>query len=193
MARTVLKGFAGVLAIFVVIAVIWLCILISPFAPRTVSAFTDEVPRDEVASLKVSNYPRLGPDSNRYTTDSSVIDRAYGLLEQMTFSKWDEYGIQRVIDQFRPQMVGGYRSGISLYDASGNEVAALSYDSGAFAGTLPGDGIVLYRDGCAYVMDGDQTELIDFLEDCVTDAHDEAVAEQEAPGTFAGIWSSAAQ
>lgn len=169
MARTVLKGFAVVFIVLAVISAIWLYILIAPLAPRTVSAFTSEVPRDEVASLELSNYPCFGPDFDRNTTDSAIIDRAYDLMEHATFTKWDAYGIQRVIDTFRSQVVGGYWSAITLYDADGTELASLSYDPGALHGTLPGDGVVVYRDGCAYVMDGDQTGFIAFLDDCVSE------------------------
>ena len=59
--------------------------------PETITVDFDEQP----AALGISNYPRIQLGAMRYTTDSSLIDRASELLKGKTFKRWYGYASYR--------------------------------------------------------------------------------------------------
>ena len=59
--------------------------------PETIAVDFDEQP----AVLGISNYPRIQLGAMRYTTDTSLIDRASELLKGKTFKRWYGYASYR--------------------------------------------------------------------------------------------------
>lgn len=122
--------------------------------PETITVDFDEQP----AALGISNYPRIQLGAMRYTTDTSLIDRASELLKGKTFKRWYGYASYRAKAN---DMVGGCRSSIELDTANGAKLCDVSYDPG-YEGN-EGPGIYIMDGDDAYVMEGDQTELNDFM------------------------------
>ena len=98
----------------------------------------------------------------RYTTDTSLIDRASELLKGKTFKRWYGYASYRAKAN---DMVGGYRSSIELDTTNGAKLCDVSYDPG-YEGN-EGPSIYIMDGDVAYVMEGDQTELNDFMGKCM--------------------------
>lgn len=116
--------------------------------PETITVDFDEQP----AALGISNYPLIQLGAMRYTTDSSLIDRASELLKGKTFKRWYGYASYRAKAN---DMVGGCHSSIELDTANGAKLCDVSYDPG-YEGN-EGPGIYIMDDDVAYVMEGDQT------------------------------------
>ena len=68
-------------------------------------------------------------------------------------------------------MVGGCHSSIELDTANGAKLCDVSYDPG-YEGN-EGPGIYIMDGDLAYVMEGDQTELNDFMGQCIQDAYEQ--------------------
>lgn len=130
--------------------------------PETITVDFDEQP----AALGISNYPHIQLGAMRYTTDSSLIDRASELLRGKTFKRWYGYASYRAKAN---DMVGGCHSSIELDTANGAKLCDVSYDPG-YQGN-EGPGIYIMDGDVAYVMEGDQTELNDFMGQCIQDAY----------------------
>ena len=130
--------------------------------PETITVDFDEQP----AALGISNYPRIQLGAMRYTTDTSLIDRASELLKGKTFKRWYGYASYRAKAN---DMVGGYRSSIELDTTNGAKLCDVSYDPG-YEGN-EGPSIYIMDGDVAYVMEGDQTELNDFMGKCIQDAY----------------------
>ena len=118
--------------------------------------------------LGISNYPRIQLGAMHYTTDSSLIDRASDLLKGKTFKRWYGYASYRAKAN---DMVGGCRSSIELDTANGAKLCDVSYDPG-YEGN-EGPGIYILDGDVAYVMEGNQTELNDFMGQCIQDAYEQ--------------------
>lgn len=99
--------------------------------PETITVDFDEQP----AVLGISNYPRIQLGAMRYTTDSSLIDRASELLKGKTFKRWYGYASYRAKAN---DMVGGCRSSIELDTANGTKLCDVSYDPGYEGNEGPG-------------------------------------------------------
>lgn len=132
--------------------------------PETITVDFDEQP----AALGISNYPRIQLGAMRYTTDSSLIDRASELLKGKTFKRWYGYASYRAKAN---DMVGGCHSSIELNTANGAKLCDVSYDPG-YEGN-EGPGIYILDGDVAYVMEGNQTELNDFMGQCIQDAYEQ--------------------
>ena len=130
--------------------------------PETITVDFDEQP----AALGISNYPHIQLGAMRYTTDSSLIDRASELLKGKTFKRWYGYASYRAKAN---DMVGGCHSSIELDTANGAKLCDVSYDPG-YEGN-EGPSIYIMDGDVAYVMEGDQTELNDFMGQCIQDAY----------------------
>lgn len=130
--------------------------------PETITVDFDEQP----AVLGISNYPCIQLGAMRYTTDTSLIDRASELLKGKTFKRWYGYASYRAKAN---DMVGGCHSSIELDTANGAKLCDVSYDPG-YEGN-EGPGIYIMDGDVAYVMEGDQTELNDFMGQCIQDAY----------------------
>ena len=130
--------------------------------PETITVDFDEQP----AALGISNYPRIQLGAMRYTTDTSLIDRASELLKGKTFKRWYGYASYRAKAN---DMVGGCHSSIELDTANGAKLCDVSCDPG-YEGN-EGPGIYIMDGDVAYVMEGDQTELNDFMGQCIQDAY----------------------
>ena len=132
--------------------------------PETITVDFDEQP----ATLGISNYPHIQLGAMRYTTDSSLIDRASELLKGKTFKRWYGYASYRAKAN---DMVGGCHSSIELDTANGAKLCDVSYDPG-YEGN-EGPGIYIMAGDAAYVMEGDQAELNDFMGQCIQDAYEQ--------------------
>lgn len=132
--------------------------------PETITVDFDEQP----ASLGISNYPLIQLGSMRYTTDTSLIDRASELLKGKTFKRWYGYASYRTKAN---AMVGGCFSSIELDTASGAKLCDVSYDPGYEDNEGPG--ICILDGDAAYVMEGDQRALNDFMSQCIQDAYEQ--------------------
>lgn len=99
--------------------------------PETITVDFDEQP----AVLGISNYPRIQLGAMRYTTDSSLIDRASELLKGKTFKRWYGYASYRAKAN---DMVGGCHSSIELDTANGAKLCDVSYDPGYEGNEGPG-------------------------------------------------------
>ena len=122
--------------------------------PETITVDFDEKP----AALGISNYPRIQLGAMRYTMDASLISKATELLKGKTFKRWYGYASYRAKAN---DMVGGCHSSIELDTANGAKLCDVSYDPGYEGNEGPG----------IYIMDGDQTELNDFMGQCIQDAY----------------------
>ena len=132
--------------------------------PEAITVDFDEQP----AVLGISNYPRIQLGAMRYTTDTSLIDRASELLKGKTFKRWYGYASYRAKAN---DMVGGCHSSIELDTANGAKLCDVSYDPG-YEGN-EGPGIYIMDGDVAYVMEGDQTELNEFMGQCIQDAYEQ--------------------
>ena len=130
--------------------------------PEAITVDFDEQP----AVLGISNYPRIQLGAMRYTTDTSLIDRTSELLKGKTFKRWYGYASYRAKAN---DMVGGCHSSIELDTANGAKLCDVSYDPG-YEGN-EGPGIYIMDGDVAYVMEDDQTELNDFMGQCIQDAY----------------------
>lgn len=67
------------------------------YRPYSVSSssvvFESDIDISRIYAMSISNYPRLGPDSFRYTQDQDVIGKAALLLEGTRFTRWDGYDV----------------------------------------------------------------------------------------------------
>ncbi len=106
--------------------------------PETITVDFDGQP----AALGISNYPRIQLGAMRYTTDSSLIDRASELLRGKTFKRWYGYASYRAKAN---DMVGGCHSSIELDTANGAKLCDVLYDPGYEGNEGPG----------IYILDGD--------------------------------------
>ena len=140
--------------------------------PETITVDFDEQP----AVLGISNYPRIQLGAMRYTTDTSLIDRASELLKGKTFKRWYGYASYRAKAN---DMVGGCHSSIELDTANGAKLCDVSYDPG-YEGN-EGPGIYIMDGDVAYVMEGDQTELNDFMGQCIQDAYEQTCLPDPGP------------
>ena len=118
--------------------------------PETITVDFDEQP----AVLGISNYPRIQLGAMRYTTDTSLIDRASELLKGKTFKRWYGYASYRAKAN---DMVGGCHSSIELDTANGAKLCDVSYDPG-YEGN-EGPGIYIMDGDVAYVMEGIMSKL----------------------------------
>lgn len=132
--------------------------------PETITVDFDEQP----AVLGISNYPSIQLGAMFYTTDTSLIDRASELLKGKTFKRWYGYASYRAKAN---DMVGGCHSSIELDTANGAKLCDVSYDPG-YEGN-EGPGIYIMAGDVAYVMEGDQAELNDFMGQCIQDAYEQ--------------------
>lgn len=132
--------------------------------PETITVDFDEQP----AVLGISNYPSIQLGAMRYTTDTSLIDRASELLKGKTFKRWYGYASYRAKAN---DMVGGCHSSIEPDTANGAKLCDVSYDPG-YEGN-EGPGIYIMAGDAAYVMEGDQAELNDFMGQCIQDAYEQ--------------------
>ena len=99
------------------------------------------------AALGISNYPRIELGATRYTQDEQLIGKATSLLKGKTFKRW--YGDA----------------------ANGSRLCNVSYDPGYVDNEGPG---VYISDGnVIYVMEGDQTAVVDFMDRCTEDAYEQ--------------------
>ena len=87
--------------------------------PETITVDFDEQP----AVLGISNYPSIQLGAMRYTTDTSLIDRASELLKGKTFKRWYGYASYRAKAN---DMVGGCHSSIELDTANGAKLCDVS-------------------------------------------------------------------
>lgn len=99
--------------------------------PETITVDFDEQP----AVLGISNYPSIQLGAMRYTTDTSLIDRASELLKGKTFKRWYGYASYRAKAN---DMVGGCHSSIELDTANGAKLCDVSYDPGYEGNEGPG-------------------------------------------------------
>ena len=111
--------------------------------PETITVDFDEQP----AVLGISNYPRIQLGAMRYTMDAGLIHKASELLKGKTFKRW--YG----------------------YASSGAKLCDVSYDPGYEDNEGPG--ICILDGDAAYVMEGDQRALNDFMSQCIQDAYEQ--------------------
>lgn len=132
--------------------------------PETITVDFSEQP----TVLGVSNYPRLELGATRYTKEAALIDKASELLKGKTFKRWYGYSSYRAKTN---SMVGGWHSSIELDTANGAKLCDVSYDPG-FEGN-EGPGIYILDGDVAYVMEGDQTELNAFMDQCIQDAYEQ--------------------
>ena len=132
--------------------------------PETIAVDFDEQP----AVLGISNYPRIQLGAMRYTMDADLIDKASELLKGKTFKRWYGYASYRAKTN---DMVGGCHSSIELDTASGAKLCDVSYDPG-YEGN-EGPGICILDGDAAYVMEGDQRVLNDFMSQCIQDAYEQ--------------------
>lgn len=165
--RTLKKVLMIVLAIFVAAAVL-VFVLTHLFRgePRTLELGSFET----AATLQIDNYPVLGPDGTRQTDDPDHIDRARAILEHATFVEWLDY------DQYQKDQIGtcgGSFTGLTLYDATGKELVSVTYNPGYSDYAPNGSSVALFDGRLAYVMQGDQEELIRFADECVEEARAE--------------------
>ena len=94
--------------------------------------------------------------------------RQYAVLKGKTFKRWYGYASYRAKAN---DMVGGCHSSIELDTANGAKLCDVSYDPG-YEGN-EGPGICIMDGDVAYVMEGDQTELNDFMGQCIQDAYEQ--------------------
>ena len=132
--------------------------------PETITVDFDEQP----AVLGISNYPHIQLGAMRYTMDASLISKATELLKGKTFKRWYGYASYRAKAN---DMVGGCHSSIELDTTNGTKLCDVSYDPG-YEGN-EGPGIYILDGDVAYVMEGDQTELNDFMGHCIQDAYEQ--------------------
>ena len=132
--------------------------------PETITVDFDGQP----TALGISNYPLIQLGATRYTMDASLIDKASELLKGKAFKRWYGYASYRVKAN---DMVGGCRSSIELDTASGDKLCAVSYDPG-YEGN-EGPGIYILDGDAAYVMEGEQVDLNNFMDQCIQDAYEQ--------------------
>ena len=132
--------------------------------PETITVDFDEQP----AVLGISNYPRIQLGAMRYTMDAGLIHKASELLKGKTFKRWYGYASYRTKAN---AMVGGCFSSIELDTASGAKLCDVSYDPGYEDNEGPG--ICILDGDAAYVMEGDQRALNDFMSQCIQDAYEQ--------------------
>lgn len=173
--RTLKKVLMIVLAIFVAAAVL-VFVLTQLFRgePRTLELGSFET----AATLQIDNYPALGPDGTRQTDDPDHIEHAREILEHATFVEWLDY------DRYKKDQIGwagGYFTDLTLYDTTGKELVSVTYSPGYSDYAPNGSSVALFDGRIAYVMQGDQEELIRFADECV----DEARAEN---GQSTNLW-----
>lgn len=148
-------------------------------------ALPDPIDADQVAYLRISNYPNLsfeepGP---ALTSDRQIIARACDLLSGARFLRWDGYESYR-----EEQMNGGFSSGLRLLDADGNTLMDISYLPGTTLNGhgAPGEGVCTILNDACCVMEGDQSAMSDFIQECV----DSALAEYADDGEGASSSSA---
>lgn len=132
--------------------------------PETITVDFDGQP----TALGISNYPLIQLGATRYTMDASLIDKASELLKGKAFKRWYGYASYRVKAN---DMVGGCRSSIELDTASGDKLCDVSYDPG-YEGN-EGPGIYILDGDVAYVMEGEQVDLNNFMDQCIQDAYEQ--------------------
>lgn len=165
--RTTKKCLMVVVAIFAAaVALVFLLIQLFRAEPRTFELGTFET----AATLQIDNYPALGPDGRRQTDDPDHVERARAVLEHAAFVEWLDYGRYQK-DQLG--VAGGYFTGLALYDYAGNELVSVTYNPGYSDYAPSGSSVALFDGRIAYVMQGDQEELIQFSEECVAEARTE--------------------
>lgn len=164
--QTMRKRLAVFVAIFVAAALVFVFMQLFRAEPRTFEFDTFET----AVTLQIDNYPALGPDGRRQTDDPDHVERARAVLEHAVFVEWLDYGRYQK-DQLG--VAGGYFTGLALYDDAGNELVSVTYNPGYSDYAPSGSSVALFDGRIAYVMQGDQEELIQFAEECVAEARAE--------------------
>lgn len=117
------------------------------------------IDEDLIVSARVDNYPAFGPEGTRVPETLSEATAVLPLVGGRTFT-----AVQTTESWSKEQegMTGGYNASVSFFDGNGDLVGCISYNP-----AFPGDGVAVIADGTIYRMDGDQSAVIDYLNDLV--------------------------
>lgn len=77
--------------------------------------------------MEISNYPRLGPDSFRYTQDQDVIGKSALLLEGARFTRWDGH------DAFTDPQKAPASERVWFYEGELDEAASQAQSAARYA------------------------------------------------------------
>lgn len=144
--------------------------------------FDDPIDESQVVYLQIGNYPSLNfdPPGTALASDRDLIERACSLLSGARFVRWGGYAQYQ---EKQSKMDGGYFSSLTLVNGDREALATILYNPAiVIEGGAPGEGISLYIGELCCVMDGDQSAIEDFIEECVLSALSEY--EDEAGGAY---------
>ena len=119
--------------------------------------------------LSISNYPMIELGSSRYTKDEKLSRQALDLLNGRSFKRWDGWD---AYERRRGSVNGGYYTTLKLYSSDGKLMRTVNYNP-EYAKAGGGDGVYIQDGGVTYILEGDQQQVIDFLDRCVMDAYDQ--------------------
>ena len=128
-------------------------------------ALSVEIDEDSVSYAEVYNYPTFGPSGTRSLNDAAAVKNLIGLVNGKTFTAAQSVSAW---NKSREGYVGGYSSAVSFFDESGSRCGIMQFDPG-----FPGDGMAIIAQDTIYCMEGDQTALIDALDELVDRLRDE--------------------
>lgn len=114
---------------------------------------------------EVHNYPVFGSSGVRSLNDVAAMENLLGLVNGKTFSAAQSV---HAWNESRKDYVGGYSSSVVFFDKDGSCCGNVQFDPG-----FPGDGVAIIARDTIYCMDGDQSALIDALDEQVTRLRDE--------------------
>ncbi|MDO4442683.1 MAG: hypothetical protein Q4B69_02300 [Slackia sp.] len=123
---------------------------------------------NRIAAVRIGNYPSLGPDGDRYTTDRAVVAQAAASIKDTRFVRWNGYAAYQ---EKKEKMAGGYYSNLALLDESGRIIVEIGHDPG-MASADQGEIFITHNDD-RYLMEGNWPFVAETLESFVVQAKDE--------------------
>lgn len=133
-------------------------------------ALTVEIDEASVSYAEVYNYPTFGPSGTRSLNDAAAVKNLIGLVNGKTFSAAQSVSAW---NKSREGYAGGYSTAVSFFDESGSRCGDIRFDP-----SFPGDGMAIIAQDTIYCMEGDQTALIDALDELVDRLRDEQPAQE---------------
>ncbi|MEE0519419.1 hypothetical protein [Slackia sp.] len=105
--------------------------LLPAYRPYSVSSssvvFENDIDISRIYAMSISNYPRLGPDSFRYTQDQDVIGKSALLLEGARFTRWDGH------DAFTDPQKAPASERVWFYEGELDEAASQAQSAARYA------------------------------------------------------------
>ena len=124
------------------------------------------IERSHIDRTIVHTYPRFGPKGTRELDDRDKVLSLFDLVEDRSFTA------AQTINSWNKEQtdwIGGYNTTVELLDQNSECCGRISYNP-----EYPGAGVAVVTEGVIYTLEGDQSAVIELLDDKVDSLADPA-------------------